>query len=247
LHSDENVQRVSFNVVADRGFWFLELIRRREAGKIPEAYNFLMVWSKWIWIVGPIVAILGWPAAAVVRAWLEGTPLNGLRKLRGKTAAPSKKTALSVVVLTAPEPRWHIGAMAKTPMLNLTFHANIAHKSDESIKILKVYLKGTEPYGVFIPFFVAGPYDPPVQIHFSVRQVIVEGREKLTRRVILLDHFGGEHETVPVTFAPGLVTPQQCGLNDQNPTIKCYVCDQPIGMTELHEASAIPVHKRCVK
>ena len=77
-------------------------------------YNCPMVWSKWIWIVSPIVAVLGWAGTTIVRAWLEGTPLNGLRKLLGRSAAPTKKTALSIIVLTAPEPKWHIGARWKT-------------------------------------------------------------------------------------------------------------------------------------
>ena len=132
-------------------------------------------------------------------------------------------------------------------MLNLTIHANLAHRSEESVKIVKAYLRGTKPVGVFFPFFVAGPYDPPSVIHFSVTPVIVKGRDKLTRRVVLVDQFGGEHVTEPVTFSTVPVAPEQRGMTDEGSTLKCHVCDQPISMMELHESAAMPVHKRCVK
>ena len=106
-------------------------------------YNFIVNWSKWIWVVGPVVALLGWFGTPVVRSWLEGTPLNGLRKLFRRPAAPTKETVLSVIVLTAPEPKWHVGAMGKEPMLALSIHANLAHKSDIPVKIVQAYLKGT--------------------------------------------------------------------------------------------------------
>jgi hypothetical protein len=206
-----------------------------------------MVWSKWIWIVSPIVAVLGWAGTTIVRSWLEGTPLNGLRKLLGRSAAPTKKTALSIIVLTAPEPKWHIGANGKEPMLNLTIHANLAHNSDVPLKIVQAYLKGTKPYGVFFPFIVAGPYDEPSIIHFSVRPIIVKGVDKLTRRVVLVDQFGGQHVTAPVTFSTVPVEPWRRGMTDANPTIKCHICGQPISMMDLHESAAIPAHKQCVK
>jgi hypothetical protein len=98
-----------------------------------------MDWSKWFWVAGPAVAIIGWFGATFVRSWLEGTPLNGLRRAVGMAPAQSKKVSLSVIVLTAPEPKWHIGAMGKTPMLNLTIHASLAHKSEESVKIVQGY------------------------------------------------------------------------------------------------------------
>jgi hypothetical protein len=206
-----------------------------------------MVWSKWIWVVGPAVAILGWPATVVIRAMMEGTPLNGLRKLRGKSAAPSKKTALSVIVLTAPEPKWHIGAKGKEPMLNLTIHVNLAHTSDIPLKIVQAYLKGTKPYGVFFQFIVGGPYDEPSIIHFYVRPIIVKGLDKLTRRVVLVDQFGGEHVTAPVTFSTIPVEPWRRGVTDASQTLKCHICDQPISMMDLHESAAIPAHKRCIR
>jgi hypothetical protein len=206
-----------------------------------------MDWSKWVWVAGPAVAIIGWFGATFVRSWLEGTPLNGLRRAVGMAPAQSKKMSLSVIVLTAPEPKWHIGAMGKTPMLNLTIHANLAHKSEESVKIVQAYLKGTKPVGVFFPFFVAGPYDPPSVIHFSVRPIIVKGLDKLTRRVVLVDQFGGKHITRPVTFSTVTVEPYRRGMLDESSTIKCHVCDQPVSMTDLHESAAMAAHKSCIK
>lgn len=161
--------------------------------------------------------------------------------------AQSKKVSLSVIVSTAPEPKWHIGAMGKTPMLNLTIHANLAHKSEESVKIVQGYLKGTKPVGVFFSFFVAGPYDPPSVIHFSVRPIIVKGLDKLTRRVVLVDQFGGKHITRPVTFSTVTVEPYRRGMLDESSTIKCHVCDQPVSMTDLHESAAMAAHKSCIK
>ena len=133
------------------------------------------------------------------------------------------------------------------PTLNLTIHANLAHKSDESVKIVQAYLKGTKPFGVFFPFIVAGPYDEPSLIHFSVRPVIVKGLNKLTRRVVLVDQFGGKHVTEPVTFSTIAVEPWRRGMADAGSTLKCHVCDQPISMMELHESAAMPAHKKCVK
>jgi hypothetical protein len=160
---------------------------------------------------------------------------------------PSKKVSLSVIVLTAPEPKWHVGAMGKIPMLNLTIHANLAHKSEESVKIVQAYLKGTKPVGVFFPFFVAGPYDPPSLIHFSVRPIIVKGLDRLTRRIVLIDQFGGKHITEPVTFSTIPVEPARRGVTDESCTVKCHICDQPISMMDLHETAAIPAHKSCIK
>jgi hypothetical protein len=39
------------------------------------------------------------------------------------------------------------------------------------VKIVQAYLKGTTLYEVFFPFIVAGPYDEPLIIHFSVRPI----------------------------------------------------------------------------
>jgi hypothetical protein len=94
---------------------------------------------------------------------------------------------------------------------------------------------------------LSGPYDEPSLIHFSVRPIIVKGLNRLTRRVVLVDQFGGKHVTEPVTFSTIPVEPWRRGVTAENPTIKCHVCDEPISMIELHEAAAIPAHKRCVK
>src|SRR5882757_6785742 len=51
--------------------------------------------------------------------------------------------------------------------------------------------------------------------------------DKLTRRVVLVDQFGGEHVTAPVTFSTIPVEPWRRGMTDANPTIKCHICDQP--------------------
>jgi hypothetical protein len=197
--------------------------------------------------VGPAVSLASWAGNPIVKSWLEGTSLFGIHKLLGRSPAAADKTVLSVVVLTAPEPKWHVGAMGKEPMLNLTIHANLAHKSEVSLKIVQVYLKGTKPCGVFFPLFVTGPYDEPSIIHLSVRPVIVKGLDKLTRRIVLVDQFGGEHVTAPVTFSTVPVDPARRGVTAENPTIKCHVCDQPVSMMELHESAAIPAHKRCIK
>jgi len=210
-------------------------------------YHQYMSGKEWLAVAGPAVAIAGWFGATIVRSWLEGTPLNGLRKLFAMRSKPGKDAKLSVIVLTAPEPKWHVGAMGKEPVLCLTIHANLAHKSDIPLKIVQAYLKGTKPVGVFMPFIVAGPYDEPSIIHFSVRPIIVEGLNKLTRKVVLVDQFGNEHVTKPVTFSTVPVEPWRRGLTEEEQTIKCHICHKPVSMMDLHESAAIPAHKSCVR
>jgi hypothetical protein len=68
-----------------------------------------IIWKGFLGIAA--IPPVAWVGVTLVRSFMEGTPLNGLRKLLGKPTAPSKKTALSIIVLTAPEPKWHVGAM----------------------------------------------------------------------------------------------------------------------------------------
>jgi hypothetical protein len=193
------------------------------------------------------IPVISWFGAPIVKSWLEGTPLNGIRKLLGRPAVPGTKTALSIIVLTAPQPKWHIGAMAREPMLHLSMHANLAHKSDVSLIIVQAYLKGTKPCGPFFPITVAGPYDGPSMIHFMVRPIIVTGLDKLTRRAVLVDQFGAKHVTEPVTFSTVPIEPWRRGMRDESQTIKCFICDEQISMIELHETAAFPAHRRCIK
>ena len=64
-----------------------------------------------------------WLAFVFVVAALAGCALWFLvykRRMKGRAR-------LSIIVLSTPPPRWHIGAMAQTPYMNVSVHAQLAH------------------------------------------------------------------------------------------------------------------------
>jgi hypothetical protein len=133
------------------------------------------------------LVVVGWFAAPIVKAYLDGTPLHGLPgilrfwKLLALSSIPvwavvgivggsfavflgcarrkrmSHDHDLRVVVSEMPQPQWGIGAIANVPCLNLHLEARLSHRSEESLEIVKAYLQGTEPTGPFLPIVVAAP------------------------------------------------------------------------------------------
>jgi len=88
-----------------------------------------------------------WLAFVFVVAALAGCALWFLvykRRMKGRAR-------LSIIVLSTPPPRWHIGAMAQTPYMNVSVHAQLAHTGEYSLKIVKGYLEGTECVAPFMP------------------------------------------------------------------------------------------------
>ena len=235
------------------------------------------MWRKILkWLGGLAIPAIGWIVAPIIKARLEGSPLNGLPgiiqfwkqvamyplpvwflvlallavsaiviaalKLRKK---PQGKADLRVVVLPTPEPRWGIAASGKTPTLNLTFHANLAHRAEGSLQIIKAYLEGTEPAFPFLPIVVAGPYDEPQVIHLGVRPIIARHGKSLKRRVILVDQFGEKHRTEAIAFHPTVndLSRFRSGASE----IGCIFCGKPIAIEDMSESSHVPAHRKCVK
>jgi hypothetical protein len=163
-------------------------------------------------------------------------------KLKNKALS---KTDLRIVVLPMPEPRWKIAAVGNAPTLNLTFHANLAHRTQGSLQIVKAYLEGTQPAFQFIPLVVAGPYDESQVIHLGVRPIVAKPGKAQKRRAILVDQFGDEHRTEAITFQPTVhdVRRFQSGASE----IKCHFCGRSIAMEELSESSHVAAHRACIR
>ncbi len=228
-------------------------------------------------IAGLLTTVAGWFAVPVIKARLEGTPLNGLAGIVDfwkdlttrpvplwvafgavavigfaiylivglKKSSGAEKTDLRVVVLPTPPPRWYIGAMGKTPILSLMVHVRMAHQSEHSLEITKVFLKGTRCEAPFLPIVVGGRYDPSTMLHFGVRPIVAKPGQKLKRRIILVDQYGNSHRTESVEFAPG---EQPAGsFGDPQNTIKCFFCGETIAIQELCASGSVPAHQRCVK
>ena len=152
------------------------------------------------------------------------------------------KTGLSIVVLSSPAPRWSIGANGKTPVMFVHFHAQLAHTCAHALKIVKIYLKGTECVASFPPILVAGPYDESVSVHTGVRPILSKGQQRFTRRAILVDQFGDKHRTEPICFQPS-ANPIPYALT----AIGCHFCGQPVAMEDLAESAAVFAHRKCVR
>ncbi len=155
------------------------------------------------------------------------------------------KVHLSIVALSTPPPRWHIGAMAQTPVMNVSLHAQLAHTGKHSLKIVKGYLEGTECVAPFMPLIVAGPYDESVMVHFGVRPIVAKDGQTITRRIVLMDQFGKAHRTKRIRIEPGHHTASQFSSSG-NP-IQCWFCKGTIALEELAETSVVPAHKSCIK
>jgi hypothetical protein len=182
-----------------------------------------------LWVV--ILVLFAFAIAAVI-----------VVRLRNKR---DSKIDLRIVVLPVPEPRWGIAAAANTPTLNLTFHANLAHRAESSLQIVKAYLEGTQPAFPFLPLVVAGPYGQPQVIHLGVRPIIAKPGRALKRKVILVDQFGEKHLTEAVTFMPTSndVRRFQSGGSE----VKCHFCGRTVAMEELSESSHVAAHRACIK
>jgi hypothetical protein len=241
------------------------------------SYNRYMDWRRVGKVLGGLaLSAVGWIAAPIIKSWLDGTPLNGLRgawdfwrhlatrpiplwvgglavaAVAGGILIINKwkkrsvnKTDLRIVVLPTPPPRWGVGSMGNTAFLSLTLHARLAHRSDVSLELVSAHLPGTTCVAPFLPMVIAGPYDPSCMIHFGVRPIVAREGKNLKRRVMLVDQFGNEHRTKPITFVPMVHSPQRFGSADA--PIQCFFCHQPIALEELSEASHVPAHKKCVK
>jgi hypothetical protein len=117
-----------------------------------------------------------WLAFVFVVAALAGCALWFLvykRRMKGRAR-------LSIIVLSTPPPRWHIGAMAQTPYMNVSVHAQLAHTGEYSLKIVKGYLEGTECVAPFMPVMVTGPYDESTMVHFGVRPILAKDGKAIT-------------------------------------------------------------------
>jgi hypothetical protein len=234
-----------------------------------------MEWRKLLpaFVVSLTVAVASWFGAPYVKSKMEGTHLNGVRGIisfwKGVATRPVptwsavvavlfavlvfvivmrrkkeiSKADLRIVVLPTPEPRWGIGAIKDVPYLSIHFHARLAHREKYSLEIVKAHLEGTTCVSPFMPVVVAGPYDRSTMIHFGVHPIFVQDGESITRRVFLIDQFGNKHVTEKVTFKPSNAPASRFGAAP----IKCFFCGGTIAMEELHEASAVPAHKRCVR
>ena len=155
------------------------------------------------------------------------------------------KVDLRIVVLSTPTPRWNIGAMGQVPVMMVSFHAQLAHKAELSLQIVKGYLSGTECVTPFIPLVVTGPHDSSVMVHFGVRPIPARDGQSIVRRAVLVDQFGDKHRTGRIRFDPG---PRLAvGFNTGSTAISCFFCRKPIAMEDLAESSAVPAHKSCIR
>jgi hypothetical protein len=182
-----------------------------------------------------------WLAFVFVVAALAGCALWFLvykRRMKGRAR-------LSIIVLSTPPPRWHIGAMAQTPYMNVSVHAQLAHTGEYSLKIVKGYLEGTECVAPFMPVMVTGPYDESTMVHFGVRPILAKDGKAITRRIVLVDQFGNAHRTKRIRIEPGHHSASQFSSSG-NP-IQCWFCRKTIALEELADASAVPAHKSCIK
>ena len=136
--------------------------------------------------------------------------------------------------------------MANEPYLSIMVHANLAHRAQESLQIVNAHLQRTTCTAPFFPVVVAGPYDPPVMMHFGVRPILAKEGKPLRCRMILVDQFGDEHKSEPITFLPPLTSPPN-RFGSENALIKCHVCQGPIALGELFEGAHIPAHRTCIK
>jgi len=152
------------------------------------------------------------------------------------------KTGLSIVVLSSPPPRWTIGAYAKTPVMFVHFHAQFAHREPHALRIVKIYLKGTECVAGFPEIVVTGPHDESVTVHTGVRPILSKPQKSFVRRAILVDQFGHKHRTEPICFEPG-PNPIPHALT----ALSCHFCGQPVAMEDLAESAALFAHRKCVR
>ncbi|MGB8477742.1 MAG: hypothetical protein WCE63_02740 [Acidobacteriaceae bacterium] len=152
------------------------------------------------------------------------------------------KVGLNIVVIDSPPPSWYIGAVGKVPTMYVHFHAQLAHTGPRALRIVKIYLKGTDCVASFPPIVVTGSDDESVQVHTGVRPILSNNRQGFTRRAILVDQFGNKHQTEPICFQPS-ANPIPHALTPMG----CHFCGQPVAMKDLAESAALFAHKKCVR
>ncbi len=182
--------------------------------------------------------IPAWLAALAI--FLTFTFLTAFQRWRRRLAG---KSDLGIVVLSAPPARWSKSGKANLPYMSVSFNARFAVRGEQSLEIVKGYLKGTECITPFPPIVVAWPSGCSAVVRVGVRPLLAREGRSVRRRVVLVDQFGDEHLTEPITFewAKPLVPDWKA-----NP-INCFVCGKPIALEELSELMATPAHKRCVE
>lgn len=152
------------------------------------------------------------------------------------------KTGLSIVVLSSPPPRWSIGAHGRTPVMFVHFRAQLAHTGPHALRIVEVYLQGTDCMASLGETVVTGPYDAPVTVHTGVRPILSDGHKTFARRAILVDQFGRKHRTEPIRFQPG-PNPIPHALT----ALSCHFCGQPVAVEDLAESAALFAHRKCIR
>lgn len=199
-------------------------------------------WLRGTWAFWKGVIILPIPAWAVVL--ILGVVVALIVVISRWRKHRSDKTDLRIVVLPTPSPRWAVGAFGDVPVLNLTVHANLAHRSADSLKIVSGYLRGTVCEAPFFPLVVAGQYDESQMIHFGVRPIIAKEGHKLSRSMVLVDQFGHKHTTEPIVFLPTPVTSRST-IGDA--LANCFFCHQPVQPQDLFNGAALPAHRNCIR
>jgi hypothetical protein len=234
------------------------------------AYNLPVKWREWTWIAGPTIGIVGWIAAPIIKAKIDGTSPGIFPSLKNAIAAPlpawetfllvcaavavtfvalrqrKKKANLSIIVLPSFKPMWSIGAQATTPFMSFHFQARMATTEDHSLEIVKVYLKGMTPVVLFSQIVVAGRYDPPCMVHFAARPILANPGKEFTGRVVLIDQYGDQHITERITFCDNPHPPETFGFRE-GATVNCLICRKEISIEDLHPSASIPAHRQCVK
>jgi len=246
------------------------------ASLFAKPYNFAMSLRGAIKVAIPItVTIAGWFLTPIIKAKMDGTPLNGLPGIltywKHVVTAPTplwavflvvalavsgglialkmrkkSKPHLAIVVLPTPEPRWSIGANKKIPFMSLHFHARFATTEEHPIEIVNGYLKGTKSAAFLsLNIVVAGRHDPSLQVHLAVRPILAQPGEKVTGRVVLIDQYGNKHLTERITFADNPLPPEVFGVGRS--AVSCFICGDVISMEDLHPSASFAAHKRCVR
>jgi hypothetical protein len=221
-----------------------------------------------------VVAVTGWFVAPIIKAKMDGTPLNGLPGIlaywKGVVTTPmpiwllfgavivavavtiflksrrKPKPNLSVIILPAPPPRWSVGKDNLGSFLTVHFHARFATTEEHPLEIVKGYLEGTEPVILFSRIIVAGRYDQSMHVHLAVRPILVQPGENLTRRLLLIDQHGNMHRTEKITFLDHPSPKEVFGFGHGTP-VNCLICGQQLSMEDLHPSAAFAAHKRCVR
>jgi hypothetical protein len=227
--------------------------------------------AKWLFVT-VITAIL----ASLVRAWMEGKELNGVKggipilwRAFLEPAIPVWTFCLVLVVAVAGLPRllrhkrkrvdlrmvagnstqnvWSVGARGSEPILTVSFTMSFAHREPNlSLIIKKTYLEGTEPVISISKIVVAGPYGEEETIHLMLRPVIAKPGKALKGRVVLVDQFGDKHLSERITFMPRISPLGSLNSPAPHSPLNCLFCHQSIAPEDLAREAAVPAHRQCI-